>query len=139
MQQSNEKLKEMIHNLCDITDNAHEYTFATRQSVLRDAGHLIDDPSVPMTPREWIAREGKACPFCHQTDKVVVTPTEEIKLTGTTLTIPGSCHDCLAVWVETYTLTGYSDLKTPELDVQLHVPEFEIVWPRPKPIGETDE
>ena len=66
----------------------------------------------PLTDAEYVATLGTRCPVCQSTE-----------LEGSSVDIDGGdasqeiwCRTCGARWIDTYALTGYTDLDTSACD-----------------------
>lgn len=65
--------------------------------------------SPSITPEEYVATGGIQCPVCRSDD--IVGGSVEINAGHAFQKV--HCHDCEAAWVDTYALTGYSELELP--------------------------
>lgn len=62
----------------------------------------------PMSTEEYVDEPGR-CPHCRG-DNI---EGGFVNIDNGTASQPISCNDCDATWVDTYTLTGYTELETP--------------------------
>ena len=66
----------------------------------------------PLTDAEYVAALGTNCPVCQSTR----FDGRPVEIDGATASQAIRCRTCGARWIDTYTLTGYTDLDTSACD-----------------------
>jgi formate dehydrogenase maturation protein FdhE len=64
-----------------------------------------------LSQKKYIEKEGGACPVCGSRE--VSAYTNNFDCDGIYAWVPVTCPDCEHDWVETYEMTGYTDLNDP--------------------------